>query len=265
MGRYEKKKAKKSHRGLVTALVLVIVLAALILFVMPQVLYKLGNDDGTAESGNAVSVQEQEAGADGDTTASAESAVTAAVTFPLLMEDGKLEIESVFQFDGINPDCGNQEGNDIGAITVKNLSDAYLARAEITMTAENGQVLHFAVTDLPAGKAAMAFSQENASAEADAAYHNITCEAAFDAAASMNPDKISVSADGTQITLQNNTGTEITELVVYCRSTLGDQYFGGITYTYTVNNLPAYGTAALDAVDCILGIAEVVRIAINES
>lgn len=249
MGRRERISPKRSH-GIVTALAL----AALILLILALVFLKPRD----AGKGTAASGQEQSSGSTGES-----SGPIIPVAFPLTLEDGMLEIENAFQFVGFNPDCGNQEGDDIASITVKNTSDTFLERADITLTAENGQVLHFSVTCLPAGKTAMAFSQENASAETDAAYGNITCEAVFDTDASMNDDKISVSVDGSRITLRNKTGKEIKELVVYCRCTLGDQYFGGITYTYTVNNLSPYGIAEVDAVDCILGMAEVVRITVN--
>lgn len=255
MGRRERKSPKRSH-GIVIALVS----AALVLLILALVFLKPRD----AGKGSAASGLEQGSGStDGSAVATTGSVIP--VTFPLVLEDGKLEIENVFQFVGFNPDCGDQEGDDIASITVKNTSDTYLERADITLTADDGQVLHFSVTCLPAGKTAMAFSQENALAETDAVYGNITCEAVFDTNASMNDDKISVSIDGSRITLRNKTGKEITELIVYCRCTLGDQYFGGITYTYTVNNLAPYGTAEVDAVDCILGMAEVVRISVNES
>ena len=196
--------------------------------------------------------------------ADATERVSSAVSFPVMVSDGKLEIESVFQFDGLNPDCANQEGYNIAAITVKNLSETYLAHADISITTSTGDVLQFVVTDVPAGKMTMAFAIDNASVESDTAYSDVVCEAAFDADASMNEDKITVAVEGIQVVLANNTDEQIDEIVVYCRSTLGDQYFGGITYMYTVNNLPANGTAEVMALDCILGLADVVRIVINE-
>ena len=187
------------------------------------------------------------------------------VSFPLVLADGKLGIENAFQFDGLNPDCENQEGYNIAAITVKNLSDEYLAKADISITTDGGITLQYVILDLPSGKSTVAFATDNATTNADTQYGDVVCDVVFDPDASMNEEKISVSVDGIQIVLENNTGEQIDEVVVYCRSTMGDQYFGGITYTYTVNNLPANGTAEVMAVDCILGLAEVVRVVINES
>ena len=61
-----------------------------------------------------------------------------------------------------------------------------------------------------------------------------------------------------------HTGEELENIVVYCRCPYIDDYFGGLAYRYEVENIPAYGTAEVEAIDCILGEAEVVRIVIGE-
>ena len=268
MGEYEKNKVKKmnksrkARRVAVIAFVLlsVVVLAVLALFIMPRVLYRFGNEDGNIESALANQEETESAANTDELTDSID-----AVTFPLSIEEGKLEIESVIQYDGLNPDCGNQEGNDIAAITVRNVSDIYLKSAEISMTANTGNIITFVVTDLPAGGTAFVFSKENVTVESDAVYGDVICEAIFDADANMNEDQVAVSVDGTVITLQNKTNESLSNIVVYCHSTLGDQYFGGITYTYSIETIPANGSAEVDAKDCILGLAAVVRITVNES
>lgn len=186
------------------------------------------------------------------------------IQFPLVMEEGKLEVSNVFRFDGINPDCNNQEGSNIATIEVKNLSNIYLSKADITIKTYDGILLCFQITDLPAGKTAWVFASDNVSIGSDVMYSDIVCEAIFDSDASMNDDKISIFAEGTIVDLQNNTNTELKEIVVYYHSSLGEQYFGGITYNYTLNDLPAGGTAEMNAKECVLGFAEVVRVEINE-
>lgn len=256
MGKFEKKKSKKSRKGLLAVVILLIIAVILVLFVMPHVLYKLNNEESSDDSGYAASSDLLNAEAD-----QAETAENIhALKFPLLLEDGKLEIDSVFQFDGLNPDCGNQSGDNIAAITLKNLSDEYLSAAEISLKSTEETELRFAVTNVPAGAAVIAFSVDNIAVDAETFYSDVVCDASFGANASMSDGAISAAVDGIHITLRNNTDADINEVVVYCHSTLGDQYFGGITYSYTANNLPANGTAELDAVDCILGLAEVVRI-----
>lgn len=259
MGKYGKKK-KKSNAGQITAIVVIflITLVAFVLFVMPRLLY------GRAGDGDSMETIQTEPSTALETVASEvpEAPGGAAVEFPLKLENGSLEIESLFQFDGINPDAGNQQGTNIASILLKNTSDAYLSEANISLTMADGTVLNFTATDVPAGMNAMAFSTENQSIEADAACTGVECKASF-ADITAIPEQIEVSAEGTVITLTNTSDQDLKKIVVYCRCPLGEEYFGGITYQYVINDLPAGETATVDAVDCILGMAEVVRIAMN--
>lgn len=248
MSKRRKKPAKKSGKWILPALAIGLVIVVL-LAVVPLLGQNGQEDPGVTETSPTVLKQDP---------------LINKIEFPLLLSDGMLEIESVFQYDGLNPDCGNKDGKNIAAITLKNLSGAYLTRADIRIKSSDGKTLHFVVTDLPAGGTVLAFSVDNVSIKAGTSYGDPVCEAVFDYNIPAQDDRVSASVDGTRIILQNNTDQQIGEIVVYCHATLGDQLFGGITYSYTVYNLIAGGTATLDAVDCILGLAEVARIVINE-
>lgn len=186
------------------------------------------------------------------------------VEFPLMLENGMLEIESMFDYTGMNPDDDNTEAKNIAAITLVNRSGEYLAEARITLTLSSGQEAEFVVTDLPAGKRVMAFCIDSTVSSYNCDCKDYRVEASFDPDASIQEDRLAVSVEAMTVTVQNLTGAQIPELVIYCRCPLGEDYFGGITYQYPLNNLPANGTATVEAWDCVLGMAEVVRIEINE-
>lgn len=260
MAKYLRKKKKKPVVKILILVAVILVLAAAAVFVMPQVLYRLsgGEDAEPAQTEAQLSAQ---------TTAPVETTETAptisTVAFPLTVDDGRLEINSLFQFSGINPDCGDQEGEDIAAIVLKNVSSLYLAEAKVTLTLLDGTQLNFFVTELPAGASVMAFSTENLSIPAHAECISTACETSFDPTAVTVSDQVTAEADGVHITLTNISDQDISQIVVYCRSPLGEEYFGGTTYSYTVTDLPAGESTTVDAVDCILGMAEVVRFAVN--
>lgn len=188
----------------------------------------------------------------------------AALEFPIVLENGNLEIESFFCYTGMNPDDENIESKNIAAISLINRSGEYLDEARITLALTSGAEANFVVTDLPAGKCAMAFCVDSTAATELTGCTEVRCEASFDPDASMQTDRVAVSVEAMTVTVKNLTGSDIPELVIYCRCPLGDDYFGGITYQYPLNNLPANGTATVDAWDCVLGMAEVVRIEIKE-
>lgn len=244
MGKDEKKKGAARRGRIALVAGIVVVLAVVAVFVMPRLLYSLRGGAADAEASDGQT-------ADG-------------VTLPLGLEGGKLLLDGVLQFDGINPDCGNESGSNIAAVSLTNQSDTYLRRVELSVTTTDGAALHFVVTDVPAGKSIMAFATDNASLQTGAAVEDVTCQAEFDPDAALNDELVETSVDGTRITVKNKTDTALENLVVYCHCTLGDQYFGGVTYSYMINTLAAGETAELDAVDCILGLAEVARVAINE-
>ena len=183
--------------------------------------------------------------------------------YPLILEDGKLEIVNLFQYEGMNPDCNLEDGRNVASMTLKNTSGAYLEEAKITLTLVDGTVLNFTVMDLPAGKTVMAFETANTSAEENALCAEASCTASWVEGLDALPEDIAVSVDGVNVTVTNNTGHDISKLVISCRCPLDEDYFGGIAYQYTINDLPANESATIEAWDCILGIAEVVRVAEN--
>lgn len=261
MGKYQNEKANKRGALLaVIAVLLVVVLAGFGLFVMPRL---SEGDNPQSNATEEVAPTDTEAATENQSPTEVSTTEPApASILPVALEDGQLEIQSLFQFDGINPDCENQEGTGIAAMVLKNTSGIYLAEAAVTLTLADGTELNFEVTDLPADGSVMAFSVDNRTVPADAVCVDATCTAAFDEDAGMAADQVSVTTDGWMVTVNNISGADIPELVIYCRSPFGEEYFGGVTYKYTIYDLPAGGTATVEAWDCILGFVEVVRVEI---
>lgn len=263
MGKFETKKKPSVVKRLVLVVLILLLLIVAGVYLVPTLLYSFS---GEAEMETLPVTSErltEDFSSDEESTEPVISEVQG-LEFPLMLDSGKLEVTSLFQFDGFNPDCGDETGKDIASILVKNTSDRHLERAAIVFTSSSGATWNFVLTDLPEGKTVMAFSQENASSSPGEVGIDATCDAVFSETASMCEDRVAVSVEGTVITLQNKTAEVIPQLVLYCHASLGEEYFGGITYKYTVNNLAAQGSATVNAVECILGIAEVVRIAIPE-
>lgn len=182
------------------------------------------------------------------------------IEFPVMTDDGKLELDSLFQFSGFNPDCGNAEGKEIAGLRIANTASAHLKRAELTLTLRSGKTVRFVVEDIPAGRSAMAFEAGNASMNMDDVCVDIRCDAEFSDEDTLMSDRLAVSAEGTQIHLANLSGEDLNHLIVYCHCVLNEDYFGGLTYKYPIDSLPAGAELTIDAWECYLGQAEVVCI-----
>ena len=244
--------------------VFVLMLLLLVVYTVPYMLYKLREDTFAANM-----MQEetgpQQTGEDVVNPAAQQTEAVPQVEFPVLLDDGKLEIESLFSYDGINPDCSNQETKEIAAVAVTNVSNVVLREATIVMDLSNGDRVFFILTDIPAGKSAIAFSTENLSVQDSDVCLNISCETIWNSESAVVPEGVTVQTDGITVTLSNNSGQDLSDVVIYCKSLLGEAYFGGITYACPVDEIPEGESTTVDADACITGIAEVVRITMNEA
>ena len=185
------------------------------------------------------------------------------ITFPYEFADGKLKAASLFQYSGLNPDCNNEEGEDIAALEIVNQSDEFCESAEIQVVMQDGTELAFKAEDIPAGKKIWVFESNNQSIGQNDACKEIQDTSEF-GEASFVKDQVTASVEDTTITIENLTGEEITDLMVGCHCLFEDTYFGGVTYSYPTGTIPAGGQAVVDAADCYMGTAEVVWISNNE-
>jgi hypothetical protein len=254
MGKYEKKKTKKNRKflGIICLLVLLVLL---VFTVMPQVLYRMSDDFEQQENSQDHSDGSLLPGEDGYVPDSG-------VAFPVILLEGDIEIESLFQFSGINPDAQKQEVTDVASIVLKNTSGRYLDEATVTATLASGRELTFVLRDLPDGTAAMAFSAENHSLLETDVCTDLTAEATFGEAPGNNGAEITV--EGMTVTVTNTSSEDMNQIDVYYRDVFDEQYFGGVTYIYTIDNLAAGETMTFSAEESLLGVIEVVRVAVND-
>lgn len=183
------------------------------------------------------------------------------VAFPCALEDGALVVQSLFQASVSNPDCGDRMGENTAAMELKNSSGRFLARADVTAVLADGTVLRFAAQDIPADGVVWAFETSNTTLPDGAVCRELTCTASYEDEAPLLAEQVSVTADGTSVTVQNLTDRDLAGLQIgfHCLFD-GDVYYGGIVYTYPVESLPAGGSASLEVPECFLGAAQAVRV-----
>ena len=256
MGKREKKNKNKS--GIIGLVLLLAVILVLALAVMPRETHRSSGQETVLPEEQTETVSPEV------TDAATTAAALQEVEYPVVLEDGRLLLESLFQFDGMNPDCALEPGSSIASITVKNVSEEFLTEAWLRLELADGRTVEFCVTNLPAGKATMAFAMDNTQLEGNAVCVDVSCDTVWDSMTEAVPEAVSVSVSGTTVTITNHTSQEIPALTIYCRDIFDEEYFGGKAYEYTVNNLSANGTATVEALDSILGLIEVVRIEVHE-
>ena len=107
----------------------------------------------------------------------------------------------------------------------------------------------------------MAFSVENADLLATDLCVDLMAETSFEEVQSV--EALEAFADGMTITLQNTSAEDLEQIAVYYRDVFDDKYFGGMAYTCAIEKLAAGETVTVQAGESLLGVIEVVRVAVN--
>lgn len=183
------------------------------------------------------------------------------IELPYELDDGRLIINSIFESTIANPDCNDEDGENIASIEVVNQSGEFLAFADITVKLGDDSALIFRVTDIPAGATVWAFETGNTEIDEDTICKSAECTAEYEAGIPIMDEQLAVEADGTTVIIRNLTDETLNGLEAdfHC---LFDQdlYYGGKTYTYPIDMIPAGESISLEVDECYLGAAQVVRI-----
>ena len=184
--------------------------------------------------------------------------------FPVLLEDGMLTVQSIFQYSGVNPDADLAFGENIAGLQIVNTSEAHLVLAEITALLHDGSTVTFRLEDVAPGMTVMAFSPEQETLDALARCVDLVCYAEFEDGDPLRGDLVNILVDGMAVTVINVSGMDLTDLDIICHGLLDGSAFGGKAYTYRITSLSAGAGTTIYATDCILGMAQVTRVELGE-
>ena len=172
-----------------------------------------------------------------------------------------LEVKSLFSSDIMNPDGGFEMGTQLASLELTNTSGQYLVSARIHVTLTDGTEYLFQVQDLPDGGSVLAFSPDNALYDGAVPCASISAETEYTGGGQLMEESLSVSVDGTAVTLTNLTDQDMEPVTVICHETVDESgFFGGTSYSYETETIPAGGSVTVEAIDCMIGIPAVVRI-----
>lgn len=182
------------------------------------------------------------------------------IAFPYELDDGKLIIDTLFQYSGLNPDCSDEEDENIGAIQLINDSEQYVESSEIMVLLGDGTMLDFIVEDIPSGSTVMAFDVNNTAFEEQQEVLEISADVSYAEGNVLYEDKMTVSVEENGIYLSNQSENSIQNITVRYHCDMDEVYFGGKSYKKQVNLLGVGESTMLSAEECYFGKATVVRI-----
>lgn len=180
--------------------------------------------------------------------------------FPYLLDDDKIQIDSLFQYSGINMDAQNEECEDVASLQLKNNSDQYLEKAEISVELTDGTAFSFEVEDVPASKSVMAFDTANTVYDGKTGVALIDAATTYSSDAGLKETDVKIISDDNGVQMENISGNALANLKIKYHCVMDDMYFGGISSETEVAGLAAGETTTVDTSESILGDAEVVSI-----
>lgn len=185
----------------------------------------------------------------------------AGIELPYELDDGRMVLNSIFQSSISNPDCNDENGENTASIEVINQSGQFLASADVEVTLEGGTTLNFKIEDIPAGGTVWAFEIDNIGIDENYVCKSVSCAAEYEDDMPVMAESISFEAEGTTVTIQNLTDGQLSGLEAgfHCLFDEG-VYYGGQTYTYPIDTIPAGESISLEVPECYLGTAEAVRV-----
>lgn len=229
MGKYTKKKTKKSMMGVV-----ILALAVLLVLVICIGLGVKKQKDQAASQNTEITQAEVTADTFAESSASEETVLE---TKPQHIDlSNGLRIERVGSYAGIYMEDGSDEPvADVMMILLENTSEQDLQLARISI-AYPDFTAEFEVTNLPAGERAVVLEKNRHSAPMED-YLSAECEnvAFFSEAMNLAEDRISINAMNGMLEVTNCSEEDITGYIfIYYKNSATDLLYGGITYRVTI-------------------------------
>ena len=178
--------------------------------------------------------------------------------FPVALDSENLELGSVFEYSGMNPDCEDVFAEEIGAIQLKNVSGKYMKSASVKVTLSNGDELNYLVQELPADMEIMAFDTSNMVYNDSYRVEDIQVSAEYGEPA--DPAMVSWSVNGSDITVENLSGQEVKNVVIYYHCMIDDLGYGGKAYEMSIEALQPGESITVTDSYCFVGDVNVVNV-----
>lgn len=180
--------------------------------------------------------------------------------FPQKVDGEKLLVESLFQLSSMNPDCDDALGDNVASIQVENASGEYLESADIAVFLYDGTEFRFHLEDVPAGKKILAFDTENNVYDRESGVKEVNAEGKYLAEVSLMEEQITTAVDESGLKLKNISGNTLQNLTVKYHCLFEEMYYGGRSYSKSVDALEPGESIVVETPECYLGEAAVVSL-----
>lgn len=177
------------------------------------------------------------------------------------LDDGNLQVESLFGSAISNPDCNMEDGENTASLQIRNVSGKYLAHGRIEVSDDKGTTYTFVVDDVPDQSEIVLFDTGNQQLPSGnvTAVRGTADTSYTDETSLLNNGINAADTDGV-ISLQNQITESYDNLQVTYHTVMDDLLYGGTSYTTDSGQLAAGESVMLDTSEAWTGEAQIVRI-----
>lgn len=187
-------------------------------------------------------------------------------SFPHQMGEGALTVVSVGKYTGPFIEDGTDvQVDSVAAVVVQNTGDKPIQHATVNLSTGEEKLYTFSLATLPVGTSALVLETDKKFLAEDREITAFSADVTKSNEFETNSSKVEVTCEDGIIKLCNLTDTDFRGVYVrYKNFTVGNVYFGGITYSASFDNVAAGGSYEYKAAHFYKDYSQVLMVQIIE-
>ena len=177
------------------------------------------------------------------------------------LDDGRLKLVNVLEYDGPNFESEGQEFGSYTMFEFQNVSDQFLRNAKIEMSVNGTDRVLLDIVDVPAGKSVMAIGKGYDTFHSDDLFGIVSCESVFEEAPVI-PEGLVVSVENGLLHITNQSSLDLSGKTIVYKACLldGQTLFGQNVYEWKMEDFPIGSMVEIEFTNLMADSIEIVDI-----
>lgn len=177
-----------------------------------------------------------------------------------VFDKGRLKLIGSMEYEGPNFENGSMEIGTYTLLKIQNISEDFLRNADIEVKVNASDKMSLTIDALPAGETVFVLGQGYSAYSEKDIYKVTSCESSYEKSIVAEKEGLEVSYEAGKIQIKNQTTEEITGILFRYKGKVENVLFGGNTYEFTIDSLPAGETFETDCQSLLADNIQIVEI-----
>lgn len=177
-----------------------------------------------------------------------------------VFDKGRLKLIGSMEYEGPNFEDGSMEIGTYTLLKIKNISEDFLRNAVIEVNVNSSDKMSLTIDALPAGETIFVLGQGYGAYSEKDIYKVTSCESSYEKSVVAEKEGLEVSYEAGKIQIKNQTTEEIAGIIFRYKGEVENVLFGGNTFEFTVDSIPAGETFETDCQSLLADNVQIVEI-----